>query len=64
MHQQYLVSVALYQHFGHPRIFITMTTNPNWDETQSNFAHDKTPLDQPNLVAKVFKLKKLQLMKD
>ena len=32
MHQQSLDSIALYQTFGHPHLFITMTTNPDWPE--------------------------------
>ena len=32
MHQQSLDSIALYQTFGNPYLFITMTTRPDWPE--------------------------------
>ena len=64
MHQQYLDSIALYQRFAHPHLFITMTFNPFWPEIQENLRAGETALDRPDLVARVFKLKKQQLIKD
>ena len=32
MHQEYLHSIGLYQWYGHPHGFVTMTCNPNWHE--------------------------------
>ena len=64
MHQQYLDSIALYQRFGHPHLFITMTCNPNWREIVDNLKPGETALDQPDLVSRVFKLKKQQLIRD
>ena len=64
MHQQYLDSIALFQHFGHPHFFLTMTCNPNWPEIQDQLNPGETALDRPDLVARVFKLKKQQLIKD
>ena len=64
MHQQYLDSIALCQRFGHPHLFITMTCNPNWKEIQDNLVNEESPLDRPDLVARVFKFKKDQLIKD
>ena len=64
MHQQYLDSIALYQRFGHPHVFMTMTTNPNWVEIQDKLVNGESPLDRPALVARVFKLKKQQLIRD
>ena len=34
MHQEYLDSIGLYQCYGHPHGFATMTCNPNWHEIQ------------------------------
>ena len=64
MHQQFLDSIALYQRFGHPHIFLTMTCNPNWPEIQENLNKGETALDQSDLVSRVFKLKKQQLIRD
>ena len=64
MHQQYLDSIALYQRVGHPHFFITTTTNPNWTEIQENLVNGESPLDRPDLVSRVFKLKKQQLITD
>jgi hypothetical protein len=64
MHQQYLDAIALYQTFGHPHLFITMTCNPDWPEIKDNLEPGQTALDQPDLVQRVFNLKKRQLIKD
>ena len=64
MHQQYLDAIGLYQRFGHPHLFITMTCNPNWKEIQDRLKPGQTALDRPDLVARVFKQKKQQLIKD
>ena len=41
-----------------------MTTSPNWKEIQENLVNGESPLDRPDLVSRVFKLKKQQLIKD
>ncbi len=64
MHQQYLDSIGLYQRFGHPHLFITMTCNPDWSEIQENLRPGETALDRPEIVSRVFKLKKQQLIRD
>ena len=64
MHQEYLDSIGLYQRYGHPHGFATMTCNPNWREIQENLKDGETALDRPDLVARVFKLKKQQLIRD
>jgi hypothetical protein len=64
MHQQYIDSIALMQRFGHPHLFITMTCNPDWKEIQDYLKPGQTALDRPELVARVFKLKKQQLIRD
>ena len=57
MHQKYLDLIALYQEFGHPHLFITMTCNPNWREIKDQLKPGETPLYRPELVSWVFKLK-------
>ena len=58
MHQQYLDSIALWQRFGHADGFLTYTFNPNCREITENLRPGETALDRPNLVARIFKLKK------
>ena len=64
MHQEYLDPTGLYQPYGHPHGFVTMTCNHNWHEIQENLKDGETALDRPDLVACVFKLKKQQLIRD
>ena len=64
MHQNYQDAIGLIQRFGKPHLFITMTTNPDWDEIQQQLKEGETALDRPDIVARVFKLKKQQLIRD
>ena len=64
MHQQFLDSMALFQKFGRPHFFITATANPNWKEIQDALKVDQSAFDRPDLVARVFKLKKQQLIRE
>eukprot|EP00984_Skeletonema_dohrnii_P018289 scaffold8514_cov74-Skeletonema_dohrnii-CCMP3373.AAC.1 len=64
MHQQYLDSMAMFQKFGRPHLFITGTANPNWKEIKDALKTDQTAFDRPDLVARVFKLKKQQLIRE
>ena len=64
MHQQFLDSMALFQKFGRPHLFITATANPNWKEIQEALKVDQSAFDRPDLVARVFKLKKQQLIRE
>lgn len=34
IHQEYLDSIGLFHHFGHPYMLLTMTCNPQWGELQ------------------------------
>ena len=56
--------MAICREYHKPDYFITMTCNPNWPEIKNALLEGQTPQDRPDLVAKVFKLKKDQLMKD
>ncbi|KAL7491589.1 hypothetical protein ACHAWT_004037 [Skeletonema menzelii] len=64
MHQQYLDSMAMFQKYGRPHFFITKTANPKWKEIQDALKKDQTAFDRPDLVGRVFKLKKQQLIKE
>ncbi|KAF7150782.1 hypothetical protein RHSIM_Rhsim02G0030300 [Rhododendron simsii] len=57
-------SMAITRYNQHPDIFHTMTANPNWPEiTEALLPHQKA-VDRPNLVARVFELKRKYLMSE
>ena len=56
--------MAICRVFHKPDYFITMTCNPNWPEIKAGLMEGQTAQDRPDLVARVFKLKKDQLMHD
>ena len=64
MHQQYLDSMAICQRMGKPHLFITMTCNPGWSEIVSQLEPGQTALDRPDIMCRVFKQKKDELLKD
>ena len=57
-------AMALVRKYHKPDLFITMTCNPNWPEIQKNLSPGQTPQDRPDLVARVFKLRKDMLIDD
>ena len=56
--------MAICREYHKPDYFITMTCNPKWEEIQNQLLEGQTPQDRPDIVAKVFKLKRDQLMHD
>ncbi|XP_026416808.1 uncharacterized protein LOC113312262 [Papaver somniferum] len=64
MHEIYQDSMAITRFHPHPDIFLTMTANPNWPEIRNAFFPRQTALDRPDLVARVFELKRKALMKE
>ncbi|KAG5550191.1 hypothetical protein RHGRI_015221 [Rhododendron griersonianum] len=64
MFQIFQDSMAITRHNQHPDIFLTMTVNPNWPEiTEALLPHQKA-VDRPDLVARVFELKRKCLMNE
>lgn len=59
-------SLAIYREIGYPAIFLTMTCNTQWEEVQEMLKHVpcKQPQDNPDILARVFKLKLDQLYDD
>ena len=49
--------------YGHPDLFITFTTNPNWEEIRRELLPGQQPTDRPDIVCRVFHLK-VQVLKD
>jgi len=64
MHQAYNKAMAISMHTGAPHKFITMTANPKWPEVVQNLLPGQSPEDRPDLLARVFKLKLDELLKD
>ena len=57
-------SMAITRYYQHPDIFLTMTANPKWPEiVQALLPHQK-PIDRPDLVSRVFELKRKSLMNE
>ena len=57
-------AIAILRKFSKPDLFITMTCNPGWPEILTNLGRGQRAEDRPDVVARVFKLKLDQLMKD
>ena len=60
---QFQDGMAICREYHKPDLFITMTCNPNWEEIQSQL-NGASVQDRPDLVARVFKMKKDQLIED
>ena len=60
--QCYQDAMAIVNEKGKPDIFLTMTCNPNWPEIQENLLAGQQASDRPDLVARVFHLKKNRLI--
>ncbi|XP_063990617.1 uncharacterized protein LOC135169496 [Diachasmimorpha longicaudata] len=64
MLQNYQDAMAIVRKFGKPDLFITMTCNPNWIEIKENLLPGQTASDRPDIVSRVFDIKKEELIKD
>ncbi len=62
MHQQYQDAMGIVRRFGKPDLFITMTCNPGWPEIKEALDQRQTASDRPDIVARVFMMKKKQLV--
>ncbi|XP_065915773.1 uncharacterized protein [Dysidea avara] len=62
MHERQQDAMTYVRKYGHPDLFITMTTNPNWPEIRNNLLPGQEPLDHPDLVARVFRRKVKKLL--
>jgi hypothetical protein len=65
MDQLYFDGMAISSVIGFPDLFITFTCNPNWPEITRELAKfNLKPQDRPDIIARVFKIKFDELMKD
>ena len=62
MHERQQDAMTYVRRYGHPDLFITTTTNPNWPEIKSNLLPGQDPQDRPDIVARVFRLKVQKLL--
>ena len=60
---QFQDAMAICREYHKPDFFITMTCNPKWTEITDELREGENVGDRPDLVARVFKQKKDQLMK-
>ena len=56
-----LDAMTLVQRYGTPDYFVTMTCNPYWEEITNELSEGQTPQDRPELVARVYHAKLLDL---
>jgi Helitron helicase-like domain at N-terminus len=63
-HTLYLDAMALPRRFHKPDLFITMTCNPKWPEITAALPPGSHWTCHPDIVARVFYLKFLEMMKD
>ena len=62
MHARQMDAMTYVRKFGRPDLFLTMTTNPKWDEITTNLLPGQESHDRPDLIARVFQLKLKKLM--
>ncbi|PIA41356.1 hypothetical protein AQUCO_02200045v1 [Aquilegia coerulea] len=62
MYEIYQDSMAITRYYKHPDIFMTVTANPKWPEIQNELQPGQAALDRPDLVARVFELKRKAIM--
>ena len=64
MQQRYQDAMAIARYFHTVDIFLTMTANPHWKEIEDELYPWQSPYDRPDLVARVFEMKKKALVED
>lgn len=64
MMQHYQDAMAVACHFHKVDIFLTMTCNPKWKEIIQELLEGQSTFDRPDLVARVFQMKKNALLED
>ena len=64
MFEIYQDSMAITRYNQHPDVFLTMTANPKWPEITKELLPNQNAFLHPDLVARVFELKRKALMKE
>jgi len=58
---RFMDAMALVARYGRPDYFVTMTCNPHWPEIIEQLLPGQTPQDRPDIVARVYHAKLLDL---
>ena len=64
MHAAYQDAMAIAGRFTKPHLFITKTANPKWEEVQRELLPGQNAMDRPDLISRVFRLKKQAMLDD
>lgn len=66
MIQHYQDAMTICRTMGFPDLFVTFTCNPSWSEIQQEMARipNQRTEDRPDILARVFRIKMKQLMRD
>jgi len=52
VHERQQDAMSYVRLYGHPDLFITATTNPNWAEIRDSLLPGQNPADRPDIVAR------------
>ena len=55
VHSRYMDAMALITRYGKPDFFVTMTSNPYWDEIVEQLLPGQMPQDRLDIVARVYR---------
>ncbi len=64
MFKLYQDSMAIAAKFGKPTYFITVTCNPSWKEIEESLLPGQLPVDRPDILCRVFRLKLKAMLHD
>lgn len=64
MHGIFQDSMAIARYYKKIDLFITVTANPHWEEIRRELLPGQEPSDRPELVARVFRLKREAILRD
>ena len=59
-----LDAMAVVARRGPPTVMVTFTANPSWPEVEQNLSPGQIPMDRPDLIVRVFKVKLKHLLAD
>lgn len=62
--QHFQNAMAIVRELGKPSLFLTMTCNPKWDDIQRELLPSQHASDRPDLLARIFNIKKDLLLED
>jgi hypothetical protein len=64
MQQCFQDAMAVTGRFVKPKLFITMTANPNWEEIQRELLPGQKASDRPEVIVRVFRQKKEEMLRE